>query len=139
MTNHASDADGDALTLVSVGSGTNGATVLLFGDSIYYLPSDTDPNRNTTDHLDYAVTDGFPGGTVTNEIQIQLETTVSAAPAVLTAITAGTDGVRLRFTGSPGYAYRVERTASLQGGGTAWTNIGAATTDTAGQGQFTDS
>ena len=138
MANHASDADGDELTLVSVGSGTNGATVLLFGGSIYYLPSNTDPNRNSVDHLDYAVADGFPGGTVTNQIRIQIQATAPAAPAVFKGITPGAGGVRLTFTGSANYAYRVERAAGLQGGGTLWSNIGAATTDNAGQGEFTD-
>jgi hypothetical protein len=79
MAAHASDADGDELTLMSVGSGTNGATVLLFGGYIYYLPSKTDPKRDTTDHLDYAVTDGFPGSTVTNQIQIQVGSLTPAA------------------------------------------------------------
>jgi len=138
MANHTSDGDGDQLALVSVGSGTNNATVLLFGGWIYYLPSDTDPNTDTTDHLDFVVTDGFLGGTITNQIRIQIEAQTPAAPAVLTGLTAGASGVRLMFNGSAGYTYQIERAAGLQGGGTVWTKIGTATTDQAGQGVFTD-
>jgi hypothetical protein len=137
MTNHTSDADGDPLTLVSVGSGTNDATILIFGDSIYYLPSDSHPNRNTTDHVDFAVTDGFPGGTVTNHIRVALEMS-SASPATITGITIGLSGVRLTFTGSPNYSYRVERTAAFEAANTVWQEAGSATTDGSGRGEFTD-
>jgi hypothetical protein len=137
MTNHTSDADGDALTLVSVGSGTNGATTLIFGDFIYYLPSDSHPNRNTTDHLDFIVTDGFPGGTVTNQIRVTLEVP-SASPATIRGITVGVSDVRLTFTGSPDSTYRVERTALLEAGNTVWQEVGSATTDGSGRGEFTD-
>jgi hypothetical protein len=138
MTNHVSDADGDPLALVSVSSGRNGATVLLFGGYIYYLPSNTDPNRNATDSLDYVVSDGFPGGNVTGQIQVKLNAPATAAPAALTRLTAGPAGVALSFTGSPNSTYHLERTSALRPSGTTWTNLGTAATDTAGQGSFTD-
>src|SRR5205823_1505999 len=49
LTNFTTDPDGDALTLLSVGAGTNGATISISGGAILYQPSATDPNRNTTD------------------------------------------------------------------------------------------
>jgi hypothetical protein len=137
MASQTGDADGDALTLVSVGFGTNGATVLIFGDSIYYLPSNSHPNRNTTDHLEFAVTDGFPGGTVTNHIRVALEIS-SGSPATISGITVGVSGVRLTFTGSPNYSYRVQRTAAFEAGNTVWQEAGSATTDGSGRGEFTD-
>ncbi len=138
LTKHVSDADGDPISLLSVSSGRNGATVLLFGGSIYYLPSNTDPNRNTTDYLDYAVSDDFPGGTVTNQIVIQLEGSAPAAPAMLTGITASQGGVTISFTGSASTAYRIERTAGLEPGAFDWQQVGSVSTDATGRGEFTD-
>jgi len=135
LAGYTSDPDGDALTLVSVGSGTNGATILLYGNSIYYLPAS--PDRNTTDSLDYAVTDGFPGGTVTNEIRIQVNVPV-LTPATFTQITPGAGTVTLTLTGSPNSTYRIQRTAALEPGSLTWQQVGSTTTDGTGVGRFTD-
>jgi hypothetical protein len=151
LASYTSDPDGDVLALVSVGSGTNGATVLLYGSSIYYLPSNTDPDRNTTDYLDYAVTDGFPGGTVTNKIRIQVNTPVPTA-ATLTQITLSAGTVTLTLTGSPNSTYQIQRTAgldagslnpiqrtaALEPGSLSWQQVGTTTTDGTGVGRFTD-
>jgi hypothetical protein len=59
-------------------------------------------------------------------------------PAYLTAITGVPDGVKITFTGSPGYTYQILHAATLQNDGTAWVPVGMATTDAAGQGAFTD-
>ena len=101
------------------------------------MPSNTNPNRNTTDHLDYAVTDGFPGGTVTNQIQILLDAP-APTPATLTGIRVGAGSVILTFTGSPNSTYQVQRTTALEAGSIVWQGIGSATTDGTGRGQFTD-
>jgi hypothetical protein len=139
MTNYTSDADGDALTLVSVGAGTNNATVLISGGSIYYLPSDTDPNRNAADQLDYVISDNYAGGTVTNQIRIQTDIAAKAVPAMLTRLSLGTNGVLLTFTGSPTATYQVQRTTNLAAGPSGWLQVGSATTDSNGAAQFTDS
>jgi hypothetical protein len=76
--------------------------------------------------------------TVTNQIPPQVEASTPAAPAVLTGITGGVDGIRLTFTGNADYTYQIERAASLRRSGTVWTKIGTVTTDQAGQGVFTD-
>src|SRR5439155_2750197 len=55
LTNYTSDADSDARGLVSVGAGKNGAAIAMVGNWIFYAPSDTDPNRNTSDHFDYTI------------------------------------------------------------------------------------
>src|SRR5205823_14565202 len=44
IANFTSDADGDARTLVSVGLGTNGATIARIGSKIFYTPSTNSPN-----------------------------------------------------------------------------------------------
>ncbi len=64
--------------------------------------------------------------------------TTPAAPALLKGLSAGPSAVKLTFTGSPSRTYQVERAEALQDGRTVWKNIGTATTDSAGQGRFTD-
>jgi subtilisin-like proprotein convertase family protein len=76
---------------------------------------------------------------VINQVQSQAVAPTSVVPAVLRGITAGMDGIKLTFSASPGYTYQIERASSLQNSGTVWTNIGTATTDASGQGEFTDS
>jgi hypothetical protein len=63
---------------------------------------------------------------------------VLTAPAQLTGIQIGSNGIKLTFSASANYTYQIERASAFQNGGTAWTNIGSATTDAAGQGAFTD-
>jgi len=138
LTNYTSDADGDQTTLVWVGSGTNGATIQISSNSISYLPSGTDPNRNTTDHFDYAITDGFTGGLATNQVAV-LVNNPAAAPANMTGIMAVTNGFQITFTGSPGYIYHVQRAAVVGSNDSAWEDLGPVTTDGVGAGVFTDS
>jgi len=139
MTGYPNDVDGDVLTLASVGSGTNGATVLFVGESIYYLPSTSHPFRNSTDHLTYAVTDGYPGGSATNVIRIQMEAPLTVNPAVITGISMGTNGAEIVFAGSAGVTYHLERTTALGSISTIWEAVGSTTTDGNGHGGFTDS
>jgi hypothetical protein len=62
----------------------------------------------------------------------------SNATLVMTGISTVPNGIRITFTGNAGFTYQVERAAALQAGGTVWEKIGTATTDNAGQGEFTD-
>ena len=59
-------------------------------------------------------------------------------PASLTSIKGVPAGIEITFTGSPGYTYQVQHATVLQNGATAWEQVGTATTDAAGQGEFTD-
>jgi hypothetical protein len=103
LTNFTSDIDGDLRTLLWVGTGTNGASISFSGDTIVYQPSATDPNRNTTDYLDYSITDGFSGGMATNKIRITLTgPDPGSQPPILTRISALNSQVLLKFTGIPG-------------------------------------
>jgi hypothetical protein len=56
----------------------------------------------------------------------------------LTSIRTVPNGIKITFTGSAAHTYQVERTAALQANSTVWDAIGTATTDSAGQGEFTD-
>ncbi len=139
LTNFTSDADGDLLAVLWVGTGTNNATISISGDSILYQPSDTDPNRNTADCFSYAITDGFSGGTATNKIQVTLSgPDPSSQPPILTRVAMSANQVLLSFTAIAGYTYHVERASSVVNGGSDWTDFGSATTDGTGSGQFID-
>ena len=61
-----------------------------------------------------------------------------AEPAILTGIQVVPNGIKIRFMGSAGQTYQIVRAAALLNGGTVWTDIGSATTDAAGQGEFID-
>ena len=56
----------------------------------------------------------------------------------MTGITAGASGIKITFTGSPGYAYQIQHAAVLQNDGNAWEQVGMATTDAVGHGEFAD-
>jgi hypothetical protein len=61
-----------------------------------------------------------------------------AEHATLTGIQAVPNGIKIRFTGIAAQTYQIERASVLLNTGTVWTNIGSATTDAAGQAEFTD-
>jgi hypothetical protein len=61
-----------------------------------------------------------------------------AQPASLTSIKVVPAGIEITFTGSPGYTYQIQHAAALQNGATAWEQVGTATTDAAGKGEYTD-
>jgi len=61
-----------------------------------------------------------------------------AQPATLNGIQAVPTGMKITFTGSAGSTYQIQRAAALQSSETVWENVGSATTDDAGRGEFTD-
>jgi hypothetical protein len=61
-----------------------------------------------------------------------------AQPATLTGIRVVPNGIKISFTGSAGQTYQIVRASELLNSGTVWTSIGSATTDAAGNGEFTD-
>src|SRR5262249_31673689 len=128
-----SDGDGDALTLVSIGAGTNGATISWDANSITYTPSTTNPNRNTTDHFVYAVRGGFVGGRVSNRVAVVVSGADPATnPPLVKRVILGTNNVQVTFHGLPGLTYHLERAATLVNGTNAWTDLGTTTTDGSG-------
>jgi len=85
------------------------------------------------------VSDGnFYGNTNSLPFSQVISTAASASPANLLGINALTNGMKITFTGSPGYTYHVERTSDLQGSNTLWQALGQTVVNDAGQGQFTD-
>src|SRR5437867_10261720 len=138
ITNFTSDPDGDLRTLVSVGAGTNGAAISVNGDLISYSLSSSNTQAGVTDQVEYVITDGFPNGLVTNQIFITLTNAISS-PANLTGIMVVPAGIKVNFSGVPGYSYHIERTVALAGSNTVWEVVGSAIADNlSGAGDFTD-
>ncbi len=77
---------------------------------------------------------GSIGGASYNAVSV----VVIGQPASLTSIKGVPAGIEITFTGSPGYSYQIQNAAVLQNGATAWEQVGTATTDGGGHGEFTD-
>ncbi|HMO70967.1 MAG TPA: Ig-like domain-containing protein, partial [Paracoccaceae bacterium] len=84
-----SDADGDALTIVSITPATFG-TVERIGDTIRFTPP---PDWDGAAHFDYTVEDGR-GGTSTARVRIDVAST-NRAPVAGTDVLAGTEDTPL--------------------------------------------
>jgi hypothetical protein len=56
----------------------------------------------------------------------------------MTGISSVPNGIKITFAGDANRTYRVLRATALQVNGTGWDLVGSATTDSAGQGEFTD-
>jgi hypothetical protein len=139
LTNFTSDADSDVLTLLSVGSGTNGAAITNNATHIFYSPSGSNAASNTTDHFDYTVTDSFIGGLATNQVRINLnDPTIGSQSANMTGIAVVGATVEVTFVGIPAYTYHVQRTATPNGANTVWEVLGTAAADSRGVGVFVD-
>ena len=110
---NATDADGDSLTLASVGATTNGATILVSDGYVLYY------NTNAVaDEFAYAVSDGF-GGTNSATVTILVDATPLFGQSQL--VSAGGGTATLNFAGIPGYSYSLTRSTNLVDWATIWT------------------
>ena len=122
LLSNATDADGDTLTLVSVGATTNAATLIVSGGWVLYY------NTNAVnDEFTYTVSDGF-GGTNSATVIISLDSTPLFGQSTLASITGGT--ATLNFAGIPSLSYSVLRSTNLTSWETIWT------TNASGSGAF---
>ena len=123
---NASDADGDTLTLVSVGPSTNGITL----DTNSIPGSVAYANTNPVDDtFPYTVTDGF-GGTNTGTITLTYLNTNGETGTNSIATIAGGNPTTLTAYGIPGYNYITERSTNLSPA--VWVNISTNTAATNG-------
>jgi hypothetical protein len=135
-----SDPENDERTLDAVRAGTNNATIWKDATYIYYEPSDTAPNRNTTDHFNYEISDGR-SGLATNAVQVTVVT--GGDPGSQGGNLQGIETVgthkKVKFWGIHNYAYRVQRTEALSGQSTVWTDLpGTATQVSPGYFEYED-
>ena len=113
LVSNASDADGDSLTLVSVGATTNSAFAMIRGGFVLYY------NTNAVaDEFSYSVSDGF-GGTNSATVTIGVDTTPLFGQSQIVSTGGGT--ATLNFAGIPGYSYSVSRSTNLVDWAAIWT------------------
>ena len=129
LLSNVTDGDGDAMTLQSVGAGTNGATILTNNTYVFYLPS-TGANSNSNDSFTYTVSDGF-GGSATANIMV---TAYSAAGSAQMSLPTN-NVVNIKFFGIPNYTYIVQTTTNLS---VPWWTLSTNTAGSDGSWWFTD-
>ncbi len=106
----ATDADGDALSLVNVSTGSvEGGTVTLVGPSIYYLPP---TGLTNADAFNYTISDGRCDGTSVGTILVTVRTDLNPISRA-SIFQPGNGSVEVFFDGEPGVAYRVQSTDIL--------------------------
>jgi hypothetical protein len=121
VASHAHDPLGRPLWVTSVGVCTNGGTVSMDTDRIFYTP----PASDADDAFTYTVSDGLDGSTIGTVCVAKIRL---GGLAQLIGTTGG--NVLLKFAGIPSYQYDVERSTNL----TAWTVL--CTTNAPDNGQF---
>ncbi len=125
LATHWSDIDGDTVSLVSVGSSTNGVTVITNSSTLAYFNS-----NNVSDQFGYTIDDGW-GGT-----NCQTVTIFVLPPAVINVAGNSHGNLTLNFSGGPGSTYILETATSLVS--PAWQPIATNTLGTNGVWQFID-
>ncbi len=102
---HATDADGDTLTVTGVSSAANG-TVTTDGTKVTYTAS-----SGSSDSFTYTVNDGF-GGVNTGTISVTISSNVANYNQVAAA-NAGSGTNVVSFLGNPGYNYALDTATNL--------------------------
>ena len=124
---NASDVDGDNLTLASVSTTTNAATLVVAGGYVMYF------NTNAVnDEFTYTVSDGY-GGTNSATVTITVDSTPVFGQSTLASTTGGT--ATLNFAGIPNYSYTVLRSTNLT---SSWTEIWTTNAPSSGVFQYID-
>lgn len=128
-----SDPDGDARSLVNLGSGASGSTITSDDNYIYFTRV-----SNDSDTFGYEVKDARdyrPGDTMrTASSTITISTT--AAVSSVREISASGGTVKIRFAGIPGFSYTVERASVVTG---PWSVKQTTTAPANGVWEFSDS
>jgi hypothetical protein len=125
-----SDADGDALTVVSVSPlSTNGGSVALGATRVTYTPL---PGFIGLDRFSYTISDGR-GGLATAEVEVTvLSGALPSSNQVLLQPVPG--GFRVRFGGIPGRSCRIQRSVDLN----TWTTVTTLTVPAHGIMEYID-
>jgi len=127
LLSHATDVDGDTLTLASVSATTNGATLIVSGDWVLYGNSNA-----VADEFTYTASDGY-GGTNSATVTITVDSTPLFGQSQVASVVGGT--ATLNFAGIPSYSYSVLRATNLT---SSWTEIWTTNAPPIGVFQFID-
>lgn len=114
---HTSDVEGDPRTLVAVGPGQLGATIVTNATHIVYTPP-PGAAGNAHDALAYTVSDG-QGGMATANLLIW----VGVAEGFFRDLVVVSNQVGLEFVGLPEYRYDLQRSTNLNTWTTVATNL----------------
>ncbi|HZM02852.1 MAG TPA: MBG domain-containing protein, partial [Candidatus Saccharimonadales bacterium] len=137
LMSHATDADGDFLSLTALSTPTtNGATISISGSTITYTQAASNPN--VPDRFTYTVSDTF-GATSTGTIVVTILTNT-------TPVTGGggstgvlpNGSVDIGFKGTPGYTYYIQATTNLLGSSIIWTTVSTNVADSNGNINYID-
>ena len=102
LTANTSDADGNSLTLQSLGASGQGATITSDSTYIYYTPA-----NDNNDSFSYSISDGR-GGSASATINVQ----VVRQGGIAQTISFDNNGVTVTFAGIPDFQYDVQRSAT---------------------------
>lgn len=115
------DADGDTISLVSLGTSTNGITPTITSGLLEYYNT-----SGLNDQFSYTITDGF-GGTNTGYVSIVVSNSLTGP--ITGQFTSFTGGMaNLEFFGIASYSYVAERSTNL----TDWVDVSTNTAATNG-------
>ncbi len=103
-----SDADSDTLTPVVSSTSANGGTITVSGDWVTYTPAS---GWTTADTFTYTIADGR-GAVITGTVTVNIKVDVDPGQN-LTITDLGDGQFRIRGSGIPGRAYRLQFTDSL--------------------------
>lgn len=135
---NASDADGDAISLLSFSTNsTNGATISetsTNGTSLAYVPPAT--NGDVTDSFTYTVADTF-GATNTGVVIITIATNNNQSVNITGVTTLPNGTALISFAGIPNYTYLIQATTNLTPT-IVWTTIATNMAGTNGLFQYND-
>ncbi len=129
---HASDPDGDTLTVSSAGpASTQGGTAALSGGSVTYVPAS---NHVGADSFTAVISDGR-GGSVNGTVQVTVLATALPTAQGTGAIGRRADGkIDLAFKATPGTQYDIRRSLDL----VTWQTVATVTAGNDGVIPFTD-
>jgi len=127
LTNVIGVAPGQTISLTSLGSSTQGATITTGGGYIQYSPAN---NSTNLDYFTYTVTDGL-GGTATGTIFVSVVPATGKNSGAITVSTGVAKLPTVTFAGIPGYMYVVQRATNLTPP-IAWVNISTNTAPASG-------
>jgi hypothetical protein len=123
--------DGIAISLSTVSANsTNGGTVRLFTDSVVYTPM---TNYSGADQFSYTITDAVGGSSSANVLVLVQPGT--APFNNMLPLTPVSGGYMVRFAGTPGRTYTVQRAPAVSG---PWTPLATILVGPSGITSFTD-
>jgi len=127
------DPNNETLTLLSAGpTSTNGGTVVVNGNWIFYTPAGSSTN---TDGFSYSIED-TSGVQASGLVSVTVPADNSQSQNMVNTQALGNGAVQINFQGIVGRTYTIQYTESLQN--PVWETLGTSTAGATGAFSFTD-